>query len=100
MQKWVNALGPGGFIVLGAFDALVLKVLAEPPAFLQKDVAKLFHFMNDARAFLCADVEPDARAGLDRNILRETMNEELIPPYRRRKSRHSAEDLWMLEGKI
>jgi hypothetical protein len=35
LQKWADALSPGGFVVLGAFDALVMKVLAELPTFLQ-----------------------------------------------------------------
>ena len=40
MQEWADAPRPGGFVVLGAFDALVIEIFAEPPAFLQKDVAK------------------------------------------------------------
>jgi hypothetical protein len=56
LQKGTDALGPSGFVVLAAFDALVVQVAAELPTFLQKHVAKSFDVLDDARAFACADV--------------------------------------------
>src|SRR6267154_3442717 len=91
-QEGADAPGPGGFVVLGAFDALVGKVFAELPAFLQKDVAILLDLLNDARAFLRADVEPDARARLDIRGSGHTVEDALIPPHRRRESGDAAED--------
>jgi len=63
IAKGADALGPGGFVVPGAFDTLVMEVLAELPAILQEHVAKFFDIVNDARAFVRTDVEPDARRG-------------------------------------
>src|SRR3984893_684946 len=80
LQKWADAAGPGGFVVPGAFDALVMEVPAELPAFLQKDVAKFLDIMNDARAFLCPDVEPNARARLGGGGRCPTKHCALTPP--------------------
>src|SRR6267378_5550049 len=80
LQERADALGPGGFVVLCAFDTLVVEVFAELPTFLQEDVAKLFNVGHDARAFLGADVEPDSRAGLDRSGDGEAMDDALVPP--------------------
>ena len=84
MQKWADALGPGSFVMLGAFDALVIEVFAELPAFLQEDVAKLLDLLNNPRALVRSDVEPYAWPWLDGSGCREAMNNTLIPPYRRR----------------
>jgi hypothetical protein len=100
LQEWTNALGPGGFVVLSAFDALVVKVLAHLPPILQEEVAKLFDIVNDARAFLCTDVEPNARAGLDGRTRCEAMNYALIPPNGRRERCETAKDMWMFESEI
>jgi hypothetical protein len=80
LQKWADALGPGGFVVLGAFDALVRKVFAELPTLLNEDVAKLFNLWNDAGAFIGANVEPNAWARLDWSGGGEAMDYTLIPP--------------------
>jgi len=32
-QEWTDALGPRGFVVFGAFDALIMKIAIELPAF-------------------------------------------------------------------
>jgi hypothetical protein len=49
-------LGPGGFVVFGAFDAFVVEVLAFAPAFFQEEVAELFYIRDDLGAFAGADV--------------------------------------------
>src|SRR5258706_12256328 len=100
LQEGAYALGPGGFVVLGAFYALVVEVFAGLPAFLQEDVAILFDVLNDAGAFLLADVEPDARTRLDVRGGSETVNEALVPPYGRREGGDAAEDLRMLGAQI
>src|ERR1700676_106746 len=100
LQKWADALRPGSFIVLGTLNALIGKILGELPALLQKDVAKLFNIVNDSRAFVGPDIEPDARARLDGSGRCEAMNNALIPPHRRRQCREPAEDLRILESEI
>ena len=80
MQKGPDALGPGGFVVLCAFDALVVEVAVELPAFLQQDVAKVFDVLDDARAFARADVQPDARARIDICGFGEAVHDALVPP--------------------
>src|SRR5277367_2398491 len=65
LQKGADAGGPGGFVVLGAFDAGVVEVAVVLPAFVEQDVAEFFDVVDDARTFAGADVQPDARAGLD-----------------------------------
>ena len=93
MQKGSDARGPGRFIMLGAFDELVVKVDAQTPAFLQENVAELLDVLNDARAFFGADVQPDARARLDGRGGGEAMNDALIPPNGRRKSREASKNV-------
>src|ERR1700675_3386543 len=85
LQKGTDAPSPGGFVVLAAFDALVVQVLAELPAFLQEHVAKLFNVLHDARAFACADVQPDTRARMDVRSCCEAMHDLLVPPNGRRE---------------
>src|SRR5216683_4306116 len=85
LQKGAGALGPGGFVVFGAFDALVVQVALELPAFFEEHVAKFFDFLHDARAFARADVQPDAGARLDGGCPSEAMNDVLVPPDRRRE---------------
>jgi hypothetical protein len=100
LQKWADALCPRGFVVLGAFYALIGKVLAELPALLEKDVAKLFNIVDDSRSFIGPDIEPDAWARFDGSGRREAMNDALIPPHRGRKCGEAAEGLRMLESEI
>src|SRR5260221_4793867 len=95
LQERADALGPGSFVVLGAFYALVIEVFAGLPAFLQEDVAILLDVLNDAGAFLRADVEPDARTRLDVRGSSGTVKDALIPPYGRRESGDTTEDLRM-----
>ncbi len=64
-KEWTDALGPSRFVVLAAFHTLVVQVLAELPAFLQEHVAKLLNVLDDARAFPCADVQPDTGVRMD-----------------------------------
>src|SRR5580692_2086419 len=73
LQERRDSLRPGGFVVLGAFHALVMQVAAELPSFLQEYVAKLFDVLDDARAFACANVEPDHGARIYICSLREAM---------------------------
>ena len=100
LQEWADAPGPGGFVVLGTFDALVGEIFAELPAFLQKDVAILLDVLNDARAFLRANVKPDSRARLDIRGSGHTVKDALIPPDGRRESGDAAEHSRMLKAEI
>src|SRR6266852_658997 len=100
LQKWADALGPGGFVVPGAFDALVMEIFAELPAILQEHVAKFLDIVNHARAFVRTDVEPDARARLDGSGGGEAMNDALIPPHGWRKSCQPAEALRIFQAQI
>src|ERR1700739_1915071 len=61
LQEWAYALGPGGFIVLGALDALVMQVEVELPAFFEQHVAEAFDVVDNAWAFIRSDIEPDTR---------------------------------------
>jgi len=75
LQKWPTRW-PGGFVVLGAFDALVREVFAELPTFLKEDVAKLFN-VGTMRGLPWCDIEPDAgRARQERR--REAIDHALI----------------------
>src|SRR5580704_2640434 len=80
-----DALGPGPLVVFAAFDALVMEVVAERPAFLDEDVAKLLDVGDDARAFLGADVEPDRGMRIDARGRGEAIDDALVPPNRRRE---------------
>src|ERR1700686_1057056 len=101
LQEGSDARGPGRFIMLCAFDALIVKVRAQAPAFLQKNIAELLDVLNDARAFFGADVEPNAGTGFDgRNGGGETINEALIPPHRRREGREASKNIGKLQTDI
>src|SRR5260370_31900764 len=65
LQKRADAPRPGRFVVLRAFNDLVMQIVAELPAFFEQHVAKLLDLRNNARTFARADVEPDARPTLD-----------------------------------
>src|SRR5580692_1943765 len=93
LKKRTDAPGPSGFVVLAAFDALVVQVLAELPALLQEHVAKLFDVLHDARTFARADVQPDTRARTDVRSCREAMHHLLVPPNGRRESGKFSEDV-------
>src|SRR5580700_2271067 len=82
LQKGTDTLGPSGFVVLAAFDALVVQVAAELPTFLQKQVAKLFDVLDDARALACADVQPDRRTRIHDSSRCEAMHDLVVPPDR------------------
>src|SRR5580700_413649 len=97
LQKGTDTLGPSGFVVLAAFDALVMQVAAELPAFLQKHVAKLFDVLDYARAFACADVQPDARARIHVSSSCETMHDLLVPPDGRRERGEFSKNVRKLE---
>src|SRR5690349_5167001 len=85
LQERTDALGPGAFVVLGAFDALIAEIFAELPALLLQNVAELLDFLNDAGAFARSDVEPDAWALRDGSSCGESMDDTLIPPHRGRE---------------
>ena len=100
MQKRADTLRPGGFVVLSAFDALVVQIAAEAPAFFEKQVAKALDVLNDARPFASADVEPDARARFDMERARKAMDDELVPPNGRGKRGDFSKDGVMLESQV
>src|SRR5271168_3551417 len=100
LQKWTDPLGPRGLVVLGAFDALIGKIAAELPPFLQEHIAELFNILDDARAFACADVEPNAGARIHICSLREAMHDALIPPNGWRKSGNFSKNLWKPQTEI
>src|SRR5579885_3577911 len=99
-EEGANATCPSGFIVLAAFDALVVQVFFEAPALLQQHITELLHVLDNTRAFLCADIEPDAGTRLGAGGRREFVHDALIPPNRRRKSGNAAEDIGALETKV
>src|SRR5580698_9183694 len=77
-----------------------MEVVAERPAFLDEDVAKLLDVGDDARAFLGADVEPDRGMRVDARGGGETIDDALIPPDRRRERGDFAEGLRELEAEV
>src|SRR5207253_2598330 len=97
LQKRADALRPGGFVVLGAFDALVVQAVTELPAFFEEHVAEFLDFLHDARAFARSDVQPDVRAGLYDCHFRETVDDVLVPPNGRRERGDFSKDGRMLE---
>src|SRR5712692_2208159 len=100
LQKRRDALCPGHFIVLRAFDALVVQVVLQPPAFFEEHVTEALNFLRDARAFARADIQPDARAGLHDRGPSKTVDNELVPPDGRRESGDSSKNARMLEPQI
>src|SRR5690242_7574837 len=80
LQERPDALGPRCFVVLAAFCALVVQVVTLSPALLHEYVSELFNLMHDARAFACADIEPDPRARLNDGSLRKSVHHVLVPP--------------------
>src|SRR5712692_10274497 len=100
LQKRRDALRPGHFIVLRAFDALVVQVALQLPAFFKEHVTEPLNFLHDARAFARADIQPDARAGRHDRGLSKTMDNELIPPHGRREGGDSSKNARMLEPQI
>jgi len=80
LQKRANALRPSRFIVLGAFNALVVQVALELPAFFEEDSAEALDFEDDARAFSRTNIEPDARAEFNGGRAGESMNDVQVPP--------------------
>src|ERR1700737_978165 len=63
-----------------ARDALIVKRLFQPPALFHQYVAEFFDVIDDAWAFVGADIQPDARQRFDEGALRKTQNNALIPP--------------------
>src|SRR5580700_9448575 len=100
LKEWTDPLGPSGFVVFGAFDALVVQVAAELPAFLQKHVAKLLHVLHDPRAFARADVEPDHGKWIYVGGLCETMHYALVPPDGRGERGNPSKYLRKLETQV
>ena len=85
MQKGSDTLRPRGFVVFRAFDALVVQVPPELPAFGEEHVTEFLHVAHDARAFARADVEPNPRARLNDGGLGKAMNYAVVPPDGRRE---------------
>ena len=97
MQERADALRPGRFVVLGAFDALIVQAVTELPAFFEEHIAEFLDFLHDARAFARANVQPNARAGLDDGCPGKSMNDVLVPPDGRRERGDFSKDGRMLE---
>src|SRR5437660_9492977 len=100
LEERPHALGPGRFVVFGAFDALVMQVLAEPPAFLHQRVAQHFYVVHNARAFARADVEPDVRARFRHAGMCETDYDAMVPPNGGRQGRDLSKDFRHAETEI
>jgi len=100
LEEGADALGPGGFVVFGAFDAGVVEVFAFTPAFFQENVAELFYVLDYAGAFAGADVEPDAWAGMRVGRGGDAQDYALIPPDRGGKRGNFAEGLRVVETEI
>src|SRR2546423_10434312 len=100
LQEWSNTFGPGGFVVLGALDTLVLQIVAEAPTFFQKHVAKALDVLHDARPFAGADVEPNSRTRLRIGVGCKTADASLVPPHRRRQGGNFSKYLRQLEAHI
>src|SRR5882672_2522012 len=100
LQKRSDALRPSRFVVLRAIDTLVVQIAAWLPAFFEEHVTELLDVLHDARAFACADVQPDARAGLDGCCPGKTVDDELIPPDGRRERGDFSKHARMLEPQI
>src|ERR1700730_13965034 len=100
LEKGTDALRPGGFIMLRAFDALVVQVLSELPAFFEKHVTKFLYVLHDALALACADVQPDAWSRLNCSRLSETVNDKLVPPYGGRQGGYLSKHARMFEPEI
>ena len=100
MEEGADTLGPSGFVVFGAFDALVVEVLFELPALVDENVAEALDVFDGAAAFTGAGIEPDARVRKGRGGLGEAKNHALIPPDGRGKGGDTAEDLWEFEAEI
>jgi hypothetical protein len=95
-----DALRPGPLVVFAAFDALVVKVVAERPTLLDENIAELLDVGDDARAFFCADVEPDGGMRIDARGCGEAIDDALIPPDGGRERGDFSERLRELEAKI
>src|SRR5216684_1064179 len=100
LQKGSDTLRPRGFVVFRAFDALVVQVPLELPAFGEKHVTEFLHLAHDARAFARADVEPNPRARLNDGGLGKAMNYAVVPPYGRRECGNFPENARILESNI
>src|SRR5258708_9430210 len=100
LQKRSDALRPSRFVVLRAFDALVVQVAPKAPAFFEEHVTELLDVLHDARAFARTNVQPDARAGLHDLGLSETQDDELVPPDGQRQRGDFSKNTRMLQPQI
>src|SRR5229473_1965910 len=100
LQKRSDALRPSRFVVLRAFDALVVQVAPKAPAFFEEHVTELLDVLHDARAFARTNVQPDARAGLHDRGLSKTVDDEMVPPDGRRERGDFSKNARMLEPQI
>src|SRR5215471_1518569 len=93
LQEGADALGPSGFVVFAAFDALVVEVGFELPALADEDVAEALSVLYGTATFACAGVEPDARMRRGARCGSKAQNDALVPPDGRRKRGDAAKDL-------
>src|SRR5258708_32209971 len=61
LQGRADALGPGGFVVLGTLHAFVVQVASGLPAFAKQDVAKALDVFPGAATCARTGVQPHAR---------------------------------------
>lgn len=100
MQEGADTLGPGSFVVLGAFDALVVQIGFEPPALADEDVAEAFDVFDGAATFAGAGVEPDARMGRGARSGGKAKDDALVPPDGGGECGDAAEDLWEFQAEV
>src|SRR5208282_428710 len=100
LQERSDAAGPGGFIVFGALDALVMQIAPQLPSFAQKDIAKPLHIFHSAPALARARIQPDSRNRLNRGRGGKTQDHALVPPHGRRKCGNLSENLRQAESQI
>src|SRR6266849_5934409 len=100
LQERADALRPGCFVVLRAFDAFEVQVALQLPALFEEHIAKFFDLLHDARAFARADVEPDSRTRLDGCCPGKSMNDVLVPPDGRCKRGDFSKNARMLAAEL
>src|SRR5262250_4032327 len=100
LQKGADALGPGGFVVLGAFNAFVVQVALGSPTLFEQDIAEALDVFDGAAAFTGAGVEPDAGVRCDAGRGCKTKDDAFVPPDRGRKSGDTSKDLRHFQSEV
>src|ERR1700740_203473 len=84
LQEGADALRPGGFVVLCAFDALVMQIPFGLPALADEYVAEALDIVHNTRPFASADIQPDPRKRARGRGGGKSQDDPFVPPYRRR----------------